>query len=1034
MRNYILLLMFLIIGLVTPLRAYDAVELIGVMNGVTPPSSCPISAMIGAKVCEEGMGFLCVNTPPFSVTEETVNIRGIIDIKNNSFAGITASIQNEYTNEYKKLKFDKLDGDGHFSMPLPLGNKFGPYTIRVTAARANGPAAEEKMRISRVIAPKLTKDDIKVAVNGGAATVSIDILHSCQSCDFVGVSTGGVEATVTNIITNADGGVKKVVNKTNASSGGIISLCMPMGGGSNLMTASVCNAATGYKNCPTVTLDPIEASDTTKGIAWTIPPKDIYNADLEPTVEAAFKLGDTKKSCEENNVILSFNRGQEELICPATDGQYHLNLEPEAGINIGLIRHANESYPFTFGWGEIVSPFEAGGKIKPQDDLAIGSAGGFVLNRKFFTDTMRNFINNFFKSDEFKKMLAGLPDFLDEASSNPPDEEFKEQLEQIKGEIPYCGGAKDEKNIAFKLARVPTVDLIEIPTMELKQDIISLTLNAEDLKIWADVFLDEDENGKPDKKFLPLIIAFKKIFAPIELKVERSGDKPIYLFTGASTDCTYRPKHACTGRPSPLVPKDFIGGITGWGEFVLCDEDKNENCEGVNKGNKKHAIVRTVVLDKINEKLYCDGSAALTYLIRERLKNVPIQMGCANTESKEEPLIVMGKCDEEGLFADRGWIVPIGLDLLNKQFNVNENGIWGTVPAIVGSETFYSEFAGDLKTPEVGFIKRPMISSTPSLAGPGLSSNYDFGIAVGEDFINALLFVLTEQDQIEMKSGLLDWDIHEIFFKKLGFDAVKECDEAKTPSTLCYLRPRVGEILGGALPANGYLSPKHPIMIRLRGNRRLAPRIGFFNEGGRQYLDVQVGNVDISFYALQVDEGNLTLKLGPDGNPIIKSMNPKDSNPDNGPIVRFKLSAKVALELSSVVTDESDPSKFAITIRPEPALSKIVFAPVAGGNATLIPEANLISSLEAVIKLGLESFSKPETAIKIDDLPKVIELDEPYAPDQFSLMGLKKISFGKNGLVLAVEESQEYIDILTKLILTQDLSIDSKRQTFTIPD
>jgi hypothetical protein len=279
------------------------------------------------------------------------------------------------------------------------------------------------------------------------------------------------------------------------------------------------------------------------------------------------------------------------------------------------------------------------------------------------------------------------------------------------------------------------------------------------------------------------------------------------------------------------------------------------------------------------------------------------------------------------------------------------------------------------------------------------------------------------------ENGILDWDIHEQLLKKIGFDPVKECDEFqagpdndKLPS-LCFFLPRVGDMLGNTITANGYFPQKYPIVVKVRGSHEVSPRIGFFSKDGKQYLDVQLGDVQLAFYALQVDpnvpadkNGVPTLKLDANGDPIILSMNPNDKDPENGQIIKVLLSATIAAEISNFVTDETKPSNLKLTIRPEPTLSKIVFKPIPGGNATIVPDRNLISAMEEMIKYGLNIYSEPDKALKIG-LPKDIVLGGGTSSggDLFKSLGLEKISFGADGLGLKIEDSQEFLDLMLKI-------------------
>lgn len=1054
--NCLILLVFLGAGL--PAHSYDSINVISILSGSEPVTEenisennlmCGQGAKYPMKSCELGAGFLCVNTPPLSIVETSVLVKGTIDLKNNSLSTITASIQNEYTNEYNQIKFDKpdstsncwnsgsgfcLDSEGYFSILLPLGEKYGPYTILVTATRASGTPSKEKIRISRVVAPKLTKENIKIEKNGSGAQINISFLDNCQSCDFYGISTGGLEITATNIINASDGGTKQVGFSTNVSTGaGSFSFCMPVESGSNNITITACNAATGFdvSKCPTVKLEPLGDESSGTGLIWTTPLQNFYGADVNPSIDLSFKIGGTEsKSCDETNILLSFNRDPEEKICPDGSGIYTISLNPEAGINIGVIQDGEKAYPFSFGWGEIVSPYDESGRTKTNDELWIPSAGGFAVNKSFLTDTVRSLANNYLKSDDLKNLLVKVTELTD-TKKTPTEEDLKvkEEIKDIRSTIPMCG-AGEESSLNFGITSPPKLGLAEIPQIEFEQDAISFVLNLKDVAVTASVTLKDGSNDA----LLPLIVAFRKVYSPIRLEVDRTSGTPKFLLTSDSTDCEYKSKNACTHRPAILVPKDFLGAASKGGAFVACDASIDSRCDGLNQTNMMTGLVSMTVLDTINELLYCDGSAYITYLIRNKMKDVPIQVGCAETNYPKAPFVKFGNCDDnKGMFTNKGWIIPLGLDLLNNQFNVTENGIFGVVPALVGDEDFYSGLPDYVRKNSTGYIRRPFVGSNPTISS---NTGVDFGVALGEEFINAILFLLTEQSSAG--GGLLDWDYHDIMLNNVGFDAAKECDGFKPkssddkPPTLCNLRPRVGELLGSALTANGYFPQKQPIMLRLRGNKLIAPHIGFFQRNGKQYIDIQFANVDTYFYILETETttdqyGNMILKTDGSGRPIIRSMNPNDPNPENGPIVKFKVSAMIALEISKIATDPEDASKLSMTIRTDPDLSKIFFQPVNGGNATVIPDESLISALNEKIKYGISIYSEPKKAIKFK-IPKDIAFDKP------SIGGIQKISFGKDGVQMGVEQSQEYLDILLKFIFTQALQINSETVTFTMPE
>lgn len=393
------------------------------------------------------------------------------------------------------------------------------------------------------------------------------------------------------------------------------------------------------------------------------------------------------------------------------------------------------------------------------------------------TDTVRSLANNYLKSDDLKKLLVKVTELTD-TKATPPDEKSlktKEKIKNIRATIPMCG-AGTESIHNFTISSTPKLGLAEIPQIEFNQDEISFILNLKDVAVTANVTLKDESSDA----LLPLIIAFRNVYSPIKLAVDRSSGIPNFLLTSDSTDCEYKSKNACLHRPAILVPKDFIGAASAGGSFVSCDASIESRCNGLNQTNMTtKGLVSMTVLDTINELLYCDGSAYITYLLRETMRDVPIQVGCAETNYPNKPFLKFGNCeDNTGIFADKGWIIPLGLDLLNNQFNVTESGIFGVVPALVGDEDFYSTLPDYARNASTGYIRRPFIGSKPTLSINNQSvSGFDFGVAFGEEFINAILFLLTEQSS--GGGGLLDWDYNEVMLNKMGFDSAKECDGFK---------------------------------------------------------------------------------------------------------------------------------------------------------------------------------------------------------------------------------------------------------------
>jgi len=1063
-----------------PAISFDAVSLMGSLTKTLPSESegqtsnkpentpveenaqsCGHATSYPVKTCDKGAGFLCVSTPAAGTTETFINIEGSIDIANNQLGAVSASVQNEYSNNFQQLKFEKpdqtadcgeltgnycLDADGFFSIKVPLGNEMGPFSITVSAARANGEATVAKVRTSRIVPVELENDDIKVTANGSSAQIVVDLLKGCAACDFIGTSTGAVTLTVTNTITG-DGGVKTATERTDIASGGAFALCMQLGTGTNSIIVSACNEANDGV-CPSVELDPISSMGLQRGFRWLSDIKQFYSADTDPEINLSFKLeGEEIKSCEESNVKILFNREPEKKLCPDANGVFTIELKPSTGINVGSVFKGGEEHSFSFGWGEMFSPFNADKSVKDIDELWIDTAGGFIIGERFLTGTITSVVNNFFKSDEFKELLVGATKPSAAKENINTTDSAAAEIDRIRGEIPNCssigsGGSK----MGMKITSSPEIGKLEISAMEFGEDTITATISGEDIKAGVSVLFDVKEDGSSSKKPMPLLVNFKELNAPIDIKIDRGGDKPLLLLTGRRSDCDYMHKHACKGRPAVISGKEFRGGATKQGGFVKCDSKSEEACKGINILNRETGILTMSVLDAINEKLYCDGSATLTYLARERMKNVPIAIGCAPEVDGITPLVKAG-CTGSGLLKDRGWIIPVGIDIMGKKFQFTKDGISGEAPLIFGSREFFADMPEASKNERTGFIRKPFLTATPEISATKtgfLGAAPDFGIAFGLDMINAFLFVMNSQ---RTGSGLLDWEIDEVSMKKMGLDIVDECfvkpsmTGPAAPSAICQLKPRVSDILGTAPTTNGYLDANQPLRLRLRGDRAMPPRVNFFENNGKQYIELQLGDVELAIFVLAVDKdappdrfGNLTPLLDTNGNAVIVSSNPLDADPENGALVKFHVSAQIALEISGIDNDESDPSKFAIKLRPDQLLTRIAFKPVAGGNTTLLPEASMISSLQEKINYGINIYSDPEKALKLS-IPKEFLIGS-YATDAGSvkMMGLKKILFGNGGLKALVERSQEYFDITTTFRAVQTLNFSGKPETFVIPD
>jgi len=250
----------------------------------------------------------------------------------------------------------------------------------------------------------------------------------------------------------------------------------------------------------------------------------------------------------------------------------------------------------------------------------------------------------------------------------------------------------------------------------------------------------------------------------------------------------------------------------------------------------------------------------------------------------------------------------------------------------------------------------------------------------------------------------LDWELDNTFFKRRDFDYVQECDafepttEIQTPPALCQLRPRVMEMLGSALPTNGYLSNKHPLQLKLKGSRNLAPHVKIYqtdvpyelppvpgeDEIQIEYrpadvLEIQIPDLEVSFYALEIDEskgldefGNPSVLLNEDEIPVVRSMIP--GSPEPAPIIKVRATLLIALEVGQIYTPEDDASKLAFSIRPISEYSRIIFKKIPGGNATTVPDNSILSSFREKLRYGIEIYGDPDEPLEIK-IPKSVSLE-----------------------------------------------------------
>jgi hypothetical protein len=540
----------------------------------------------------------------------------------------------------------------------------------------------------------------------------------------------------------------------------------------------------------------------------------------------------------------------------------------------------------------------------------------------------------------------------------------------------------------------------------------------------------------------------------VELEVDTAADGgPRILVTSPHEDCDYKSGTYCKHIPAPLIPKNIVGGANSYGGFMKCDMSlakgkAKDACKAINSLNAQTGILSEVVLDALNEALYCGGSVALTGAARNGIDVPPVSVGCD----------VGGRC-ASGL----GTIVPriripIGVNI-EDGLDISKKGILIDAGLSFGDEQTYSNTPAEVRIESAGIIASPGLGES-SLASPG-GFGGDLSAAVSLDAVNALLFTAIAQGDGRDSFGALDIDVHEPFFNRLDFDFVEECDAYEIPeggederSTLCNIRPRVSTLLGSALTTYGYLPANHPLMMAIRGNRALGPRITAVKlddlpvviqdegmgggEGVSQptgsLLAIEIGGLRLDFYALEVDEaagldeyGNPALELDANENPIIMSMRPDDPDPRDGAIISFDLTLLLGAEVGIIEPDPEDSDSFRMKLGILGDRSRLVLTPMPGTNATTVPAAGLVSALSEKLNYAiveLEEFDIP--------IPREIALE---ADDDgiFGMLGLAKIGFGDDGLSLDFDPERNKVELAISAIITQILHRNGEEKTYVLP-
>lgn len=1071
----------------------------------TAPMSCPLPPMRVIKHCEAGGGFLCVDTPIGGTTADHVTLTGLIDRTGQVFAGLMVTVQHDQTKQQATLATEHaVQPDGHFALDVPL-TQLGSYTVAIQALRAGGKPALERALLSRVQAPHLEQAVVTLdpdpakksdVLASEQVNLSIDLLPQCEHCDFLGSHTGATTLIVTNLITTPSGAQQRIERRTDLGADGRYALCLPTANGTNHIEIAACNAATGDDTAQCPHAVPIEFSTQTSRLQVTMiaPAPDhapIFDAKTQAQIPIRFRVDGLPSGATcDNAVMLEWNRQPPVPVCADSAGVYTADVTPEAGINLATIRvtagPATLEYPVEIGWGALHSPWQADGQLKPLDTLWYEDADVLGVRQQFMAETVRNLINHVAMSDRFAELLQTLVDAPAVAKTNgePPSAASTaaatvraEKLAAIKREIPGC----DQSPSAFDTMRTQLVEPPQIGTFEISRvgfapDEMQLDIGVRPgadgiaLKALVRMFRDDNHDGTPDFSILPLKIAFRALELHPQIRLVR-GAQPVVLLTTDTTNCDFQNPHYCEPRPALLVPQHFVGGATSLGGFVLCDheeqsvpDDVAQGCVGLNELNMQTGLLSTQVLDALNNTLYCSGSTALTYLLREGFSDIQIHVGCHNDQEAALPPTTLEAsvgCNVDqpnGLLAHRHWDLPIGYDVVHSVLQLSERGMSARFASRVGNTHFYQALPKAVQRPTIGYLTKTRAPAIPT--DLGLAAARDFSFGLSEARLNQVLFALAIQGDATQGTGVFDWDLHEVFFQQIGFDFVKSCDAfvaapgADKPPTLCNLRPRVGDLLGTSLTTNGYFPQKQPLMMRLRGSRQLAPHVRFFtadvplpvtSEGAvagtrhGQFIDVEIPDLEIAFYALETDPkaaldkyGNPTTLLDTQGAPVIHSMRPSLPDPLDGPIIRTHVTVLLTLELGELTPDPADPSQLQIVLKTNPYLTRLAFRMAPGANSTLVRDESLLSAFREKMNFGVNIFGNDRDAFRLH-IPKRV-LFPMEGSGLTSLLGVQEVRLAKDGLSITIDPNQDFFTVGASLSLTQRLRVKGELQSWVIPE
>lgn len=513
--------------------------------------------------------------------------------------------------------------------------------------------------------------------------------------------------------------------------------------------------------------------------------------------------------------------------------------------------------------------------------------------------------------------------------------------------------------VRTKVVGTPKIGRVYLESAVFSSGQLAMALTVEQLQAAIQIYKDADQDGRPDKGILPLRIAFKTLSLRPIFKIQQNPTQ--VLLTTDVDDCSFKPASYCNHQPAFFHPGAMTGEATKGGAIVACDSEGQLGGEDLVQG--------CIDLNIVNMQTGQLSATVIDTLNTTLYCDVSAQLTYALRHAGRPIAQDFSVLDRKFTWAMRVGLDPEGLQ-------VGADGI---------RLSLGTQMEGG------GFYYRASPATTELTAPTGAA----FGLALREDLINQALAALVNLGK--PGEGLLDWTFDEQSIAAMGFDFATECSAVpsndKPKSPLCELRPTVGQLLGTALETTGYYSKNQALRVTLKGDRTLAPHLRFRkSDAGEMVVDLDIPNLEIAFEAEQ-------------------------------PIIKARVTILLSVTLEKIATSAKDPSKLALQVRLRPQESRIVIAPVAGSNKTLLPDAALLGKLRDLAKWGLTEAAKPERTLPPIEIPKKFRV--PTAP-----LGIDGIQFYDGHLQWGIDPFAHAFTLTADPVFIQRLLVDGEMQEY----